>query len=97
MCHILGMFNASKRLRAAEDSIATLERRVKDIEDGMRLHILELEEMFEKLNRLYGRIKKRQTRATQAEPENEVAESPCHDETTRKVLAFREAKSHVLG
>jgi len=91
------MLFAAKRLGALEDALRTLTERVGALEADRNAHQLELEEMYEKLGRLYGRIRKRQERATQDEELELPFEEPCKDPITAKVQAFREARSHVLA
>jgi len=91
------MFLARKRLRALEDTLTTAVVRIDQLEAERKSNLLELDEMYEKLRRLYGRIVKRDQRATQAEPEVELEEPPCADPISDRVLKFREAKAHVLS
>lgn len=91
------MFLARKRLAALEERIQTAEGHIERLERDRAQHLSELDEMYEKMGRLYGRIQKRQQRAIREEDLPEPSEVPCPDPITDKVLKLREARAHVLG
>lgn len=91
------MFLARKSIARLSDRLTTVERQLDELAKDRNAHVLELDEMYEKLNRLYGRIKKRQERSPQVAEQPELDEVPCADPVSARVHAFREAKSHVLS
>lgn len=96
-CHIRGMIFAGRSKRALADALATLEGRVSELERLRKADLIDMDDMYEKVRRVLGRISKREQRATQEEGDPGNGEPPCSDPISARVRAFREARLDVLG
>jgi len=91
------MIFAGSKVRRLEDSLRTLAGQVSELERLRKQDLIDMDDMYEKVRRVLGRISKREQRVSQGEGEPEPVGAPCDDPITARVMGFRNERYNVLG